>query len=272
MPEGPECLYIRDCLEKLLKEKSLSKVNIISGRYNRHGPPKGWIDLEAQLKEGPLKIIKIGCKGKFLYWIFENQSSLWITLGMSGQWTNYYMGHCHIEFTLTDNEKIYFRDVRNFGTLKYMKQIDLLHKKLETLGYDILNPIPLSNTKCLQVFKKRLNMNICRFLMLQTHFSGVGNYIKSEALHIAKIHPFSNIKKIPDQQLLDLYQALQMIAKISYLAKDNSIRNPDQNKGKYSFSFKVYSQTKFGDYRVENGKTPDNRTSFWISELVTLYD
>ena len=71
MPEGPECLYIRDSLDIILKERSLCKVNILSGRYNRHGPPIGWCDLEKLLKQGPLKIIRVGCKGKFLYLKFK---------------------------------------------------------------------------------------------------------------------------------------------------------------------------------------------------------
>ena len=273
MPEGPECRHIRDCLDRKIKEKKLQHVEIKSGRYLRHGPPQGWDLLNTLLQTKTLKIVQIGCRGKFLYWLFEDQSSLWITLGMSGQWTSELLDHCHVQFDFDNGETVYFRDVRNFGTLKYVPTIEQLNKKLTSLGYDILNSVSLDDTQCLQLFKKKQNMNICKFLMNQTYFSGVGNYIKSEALHMSQINPFATIKQLTDTQLIDLYQSIRTIASSSYQAKGASFltfKDPDQNKGKYSFQFKVYGKTTFQDFTVQKAKTPDGRTSFWVPELTTI--
>ena len=51
MPEGPECLHIRDCLDRSIKEKKLQRVEILSGRYLRHGPPQGWDKLQEILNQ-----------------------------------------------------------------------------------------------------------------------------------------------------------------------------------------------------------------------------
>ena len=72
MPEGPEVKHTTDLLKKYLQGKSLKSVEIFGGRYSRHGPPKGWNTLQEYLSTHPLKIDKVDCIGKFIYWRFIN--------------------------------------------------------------------------------------------------------------------------------------------------------------------------------------------------------
>ena len=74
---------------------------------------------------------------------------------MSGQWTTTNDKHCHIEFIYSDtsevNHSIYFRDIRNFGTLRLSSRPDELRRKLQGLGSDILSELPLELENCLQI-------------------------------------------------------------------------------------------------------------------------
>ena len=55
------------------------------------------------------------------------------TLGMSGIWTYQKEKHCDIEIIYLENnkEKVYFKDVRHFGTIKFLLDKKSLDKKLK---------------------------------------------------------------------------------------------------------------------------------------------
>ena len=80
MPEGVEVSLLTKRIQKL-KKCTISSINILGGRYSRHGNPKGLKEIKKNL---PLKIINIHNKGKFIYMTLENNWYILITLGMSG--------------------------------------------------------------------------------------------------------------------------------------------------------------------------------------------
>lgn len=82
MPEGPECKLLADNLHKKLKGTKLTNIEILAGRYKKHGPFKNYNKLISEL---PLKINSVNAYGKFIWFEFENSNlTLWNTLGMSG--------------------------------------------------------------------------------------------------------------------------------------------------------------------------------------------
>lgn len=266
MPEGPECRHLTDILHQTIKHKDLESITILSGRYQRHGPPKGFDVIQDQLKQNPIKVIEIKVKGKFIYWKLERGLYLWNTLGMSGQWTTNKDKHCHVEFLFTDRSRFYFRDIRNFGTLRFETEIT---KKLSTLGHDILEH-PLSNEEIVSLFRKRNTWCLPKFLMHQGYLSGVGNYLKCEALYASRLSPFRTIESLTDSEIITLYQELGRIAKESYHSKGASFltfRDPDSNKGRYSFNFQVYGQKMVDRYQVVREVTGDKRSTYWVKEL-----
>ena len=68
MPEGPEVKKLTDRLNRLLKNKELSKITINSGRYKKHNNLKNFNNF---IKILPIKVKDVKCKGKFMYMIFE---------------------------------------------------------------------------------------------------------------------------------------------------------------------------------------------------------
>eukprot|EP00961_Rhodomonas_salina_P107528 1447843-Rhodomonas_salina.2 len=73
------------------------QVNILSGRYTRHGLPQGWEELTTRRgvagSQLPVVVDAVRCKGKFIYFLCTPVASdnvalsLWNTLAMSGKWT-----------------------------------------------------------------------------------------------------------------------------------------------------------------------------------------
>ena len=108
MPEGPEVKRIAVQLSKFLSGKSLIGIDILSGRYVRHGPPKGFDDFHTQI---PLTIRAVHSKGKYMWWEFEGTD--WVMtchLAMSGAWIKTEEKHNHIRFHLEDTDPLYFND------------------------------------------------------------------------------------------------------------------------------------------------------------------
>ena len=82
MPEGPEVKRNTDFLNRQLVGKMFESFSIISGRYEKHGPFKGYDEMSKRM----LIVSDVACKGKFIYFKFQDGSSLWSTLGMSAAW------------------------------------------------------------------------------------------------------------------------------------------------------------------------------------------
>ena len=76
MPEGPEVKRNTDFLNRELTGGIIEALEIQSGRYEKHGPFKGYDEMINRT----LIISEVCCKGKFIYFKFQDGSSLWSTL------------------------------------------------------------------------------------------------------------------------------------------------------------------------------------------------
>jgi len=83
MPEVIEVLKYADFLRAKFKHNEINEINVLNGRYKKHGDFEHLAELRAAL---PQKVSKIETKGKFLYMQFENGMYLFSTLGLSGGW------------------------------------------------------------------------------------------------------------------------------------------------------------------------------------------
>ena len=104
----------------------------------------------------------------------------WITLGMSGKFVNEKVhaqdsthGRWYLEVMDLDTQKktkIFYHDMRNFGTLKFCLSKAELNDKLESLGPDILEPATTTGDVFVDIIsrKKSSDLNICKFLMNQS--------------------------------------------------------------------------------------------------------
>lgn len=273
MPEGVEVFVIVEQLKQLLAEKVIHDINILSGRYTRHGEPEGFSMLRAIL---PAKIVDVSCKGKFIYFTFPDDLFVFNTLGMTGSWCITsdvtVVQHARVSFALSTEtviEYLVFSDVRNFGTLKVVQGKHQLDKKLSGMGWDPLKiSLPDAN------FASRLSRDqrtLAEILMDQKTFAGVGNYIKAEALYDAKFSPHRLGATLAVDDWNKLCNSVSKIMQKSLAAKGTTVRDyrdAEGNAGTFQNFLKVYAQDRdpHGN-EVVRETTKDGRTTHWVKEV-----
>ena len=221
MAEGPEVTTLTAAMRRKFRPEAykLTDLQIISGRYE-NTLPEGWQQLRENL---PLSLHSVHEKGKFIYFRLERGISLWSTLGMSGSWTM----RPHPRFLrmrllleranyLEGKELLHlnYADKVEFGTFKVCFDPAELEARLNKLG-----PSWLHGDVSLEVFRALLKKkgapqkkrSLAVFLMDQTKTCGIGNYILSEALYAARIHPWAKVGALNDADIDLLYKALSYI-------------------------------------------------------------
>ncbi len=258
MPEGVEVTLFARSLNEFLKNKKITNVKNLGGRYLKAN--ESW----HQLRD--LRINQVLNKGKFIYWTFHDSDVvLFNTLGMTGGWTCRTTKHSKVEFELDEKEILFFTDVRNFGTLQIKNKKDL-NKKINELGFDVVNN-NLLDTDLVNITRSLKNINVCEFLMRQDVLSGIGNYIKAEALWFANINPLANIHDLSESELHLLNEGIKDVINKSMSSGGASIKNYfnfDNQKGEATDFFNVYGKKNdtLGN-QVERIETPDKRTTHY---------
>jgi len=141
----------------------------------------------------------------------------YISEDSQNKWFQRALNHLNVEFvTNYKNISFYFYDQLSFGTLKAIENNSnnnsnnpILEKKLKELGPDLLD-----EKTTFELFKeqirKKVNQNkpIGNVIVNQKNVSGVGNYLRADALWMAKISPFRKVIDIKDEELNLLYKSI----------------------------------------------------------------
>tara|TARA_B100001123_G_scaffold342540_1_gene388683 strand:+ start:6591 stop:7391 length:801 start_codon:yes stop_codon:yes gene_type:complete len=264
MPEGPEVRKIAQTLAGAVSGETLNSVEVVSGRYLKKDP--SGINLFRQ--QLPKKVVGAGCHGKFMYWMLDDECSIWSTLGMTGEWTLEKSKHTRLIFKLGNNE-VYFNDQRNFGTLKFVRGKFALIEKLQSLGPDMLAE-DVTDSNFISQIRKKPGWEITKALMDQAIVAGVGNYIKSDSLWLSKISPHRKVCDLNDVELKSLNNAIKRIMRESFNTGGSTIETyKDSTKeGEYTRRFLVYNQKMDPDgNKVVRELTADNRTTHWCPDI-----
>lgn len=204
MPEGPEVKNMQTYLSKILKNKLLLDVQIISGRYKIHDPPKHITLFKSNL---PSKVNNVFAKGKFIYIWFQNNFYLWNTLGMTGTWSKIKTPHSRILFKFK-SFKIYFTDMRNFGTIRFSFNPQSIQEKLNIIGPDILQLDTNQNYLFSRIKKMKTKKTLGEVLLNQCIISGIGNYLRADILWYAKLSPYRSLSSLTKKNWSDLYNSI----------------------------------------------------------------
>ncbi len=262
MPEGPEVKRIGESLAKHFSNKKIIDIELLSGRYLKK-EPSGFSDIKSEL---PISVVGAGVHGKFIFFICENEWSIWNTLGMTGTWSNQKSKHSRIKFTLNDSV-VFYNDMRNFGTFKFVKGKFELIKKLNSLGPDMLSNPPTDEV-FIDIMRKKKEWTLAKALMNQSVVSGVGNYIKADALWLSKLSPNRFIKDCSASELATLNSSIQSVMNESYKsggATIKSYKNFEGEIGNYSERMLVYGRkTDSHGNEVIKETTQDGRTTHWV--------
>ena len=179
---------------------------------------------------------------------------------MTGRWQDYEDRYCRWYIELDTDEILWFRNPRCLATLEFTSKNSVLQKYLNKLGPDILTEdFNLDIWK--QLIQKHSNKNITAFLMNQNIISGIGNYIKAEALYYCKVSPLRKTGSLCDIESDKLFEGIKIIPRVSYNNKGMSMSDYTDHKGEkglYSGYLQIY-----GKHYATKLKTPDGRVTHW---------
>jgi DNA-formamidopyrimidine glycosylase len=215
MPEGPEIRFHYDQIKKI-QGRVFHSIRILSGRYIRHPMGKDLTHLQDTL---PQKIKHVGVKGKMIWWELENGMGIVVTHGMSGGWRWdrvpdkkikidgmwYDEKYNRIEFNI-GTEKLFFNDMRNFGTIHITTNREDLQTKINSLGPSVLDHPTETQFWERFLVAKHQKKKIGMLLMDQEIVSGIGNYLRADILWLSKISPYRLFKDLTDSERHNIYK------------------------------------------------------------------
>jgi formamidopyrimidine-DNA glycosylase len=232
MPEGVEVKQVRDLIAPHLEGKTIKYTQLISGRYLKVAP-----SLLPLHEVCNVLVKKVQCKGKLLVF-YVNNFAILSTLGMSGFWVpGKVEKHARIIFHMQDETICTFADTRNFGTFKIVT-LQEAEKKLETLGPDILSNDPNGYELFVQRMWKYGQKQILATALLDQRIAcGSGNYIRADAMYLAKLNPSMRVEDMSTGQFFMIWCTLQRVAfsalsNIHPVDKDEPFGNVAYNRKK----------------------------------------
>jgi len=116
----------------------------------------------------------------------------------------------HLMFWLDNGRMLALSDLRKFAKVELWKKEDLrTSEEMKSLGAE-----PLERSFTFEKFKNILTKQkgkIKQVLMNQKVIAGIGNIYSDEILWGAKVHPFKEIKRLSDEEIKKIYQAMREI-------------------------------------------------------------
>ncbi|MGX7111892.1 bifunctional DNA-formamidopyrimidine glycosylase/DNA-(apurinic or apyrimidinic site) lyase [Gemella cuniculi] len=220
MPELPEVENIKLGLEERVINKKIIGVSyseIVKSGHNSKKLPIVKQDL-LEFSNGVLekKIEKLSRRGKYLYFIL-NDGYIVTHFGMTGAFfivrdlaeiTNHnYYKHRHVIFDLDTNEKLVFSDIRRFGELRYVDEVDRFKPFIS------LAPEPFSKNAegyfLAKLDEKKYNSQPIKSLLLEGNvFCGCGNIYACEVLYRQKLNPLIEPNELTKNEKKKLFKAL----------------------------------------------------------------
>lgn len=200
MPELPEVETIRTYLLQEVKNKIITKVDILDQRIVLNSV----ISLNNLINQ---KIIDIKRKGKYLIFIFSSYIMV-SHLRMEGKYylkkeTETNSSHARIIFHFLDKSKLIYDDTRRFGEMKlYIKEKFSCEKDLKNVNMD---PFNYDKNIFYQIIHSK-KKEIKALILDQKIISGIGNIYADEILYKSKISPFkkgSDLSKKETDLIID---------------------------------------------------------------------
>ena len=258
MPELPEVETIRRGLVKTIKGKKIKNLIILLPKMvRRHTSGK-----EVVKRARGKKIVKVKRRGKSILFILDSSDVLIFRLGMTGQmlWSHPAFPvskdkHTHVIIDFGQGEKIFFKDMRQFGEM-YLATEDNLEGALN-MGVE-----PLGKRFTCETLKDITSsqMKIKPLLMDQKRIAGIGNIYSDEILFEAGIHPLKPSCLLKSKELKNLHRAIGSILNEAIACRGDTIsqyRNILGESGQYQNFHRVYQREGEPCHRCN---TPVRRT------------
>lgn len=221
LPELPEVETVRRGLNRLVKGKVISKVEVTYAPMIKTGVDAFCQDLIGQ------EILDVDRRGKYLL-IYLTDHVLISHLRMEGKY-NFFADqvpankHFHAFFTFIDGSTLVYQDVRKFGTMELLGKADVdayfISRKI--------GPEPTEEDFDLEEFAKKLAKSrkpIKSHLLDQSLVAGLGNIYVDEVLFRAQVHPAQTSNQLSAEQVADLRQATIEVLQLGIEKGGSTIR------------------------------------------------
>jgi len=254
MPELPEVETIKNDLSQKILDKTITAAEARTPRLVKSGAKK----FKEVLTGNQFK--KINRRGKLIYMELKSGDFLLIHLKMTGQLI-YQQGekiiggghgelaeeklpgrHTHVILSFRDGSHLYFNDLRQFGYMRIVSQIEL-EKELKKFGIE-----PLTAGFTLQNFVKIFadkKTTVKALLLNQKLIAGIGNIYADESCFWAKIKPTRKIASLTESEIKCLYSSIKKVLKLAIKKRGttfNNYRDADGQKGGFIKFLKVYAR------------------------------
>ena len=131
MPEGPEVKIASEYFNHFFIASKRIKFEITSEYYHqKYSDVFNTIDNNLKTFKPTFTV------GKNIFLELRNNQIFNFHLGMTGGWSNELIKHCHFRVS-NENNELFFRDVRKFGSMKIITQSQFKDKF--NPSYDLLN-------------------------------------------------------------------------------------------------------------------------------------
>lgn len=267
MPEGPEVALITKSL-KLLENLILIKANLDNGKILRTRK-SAFKDLN---KECPVKIKKVTCKGKYIWFELVGKGKInfiGFRLGLVGklqissslEYVNRNATFYFARSSILKSPKTYliFTDYRNFGDI-CPTSLEIHQMYINKIGPDI-RTIKFDTFQKTMCVRKGQSMPIAHVLLMQELVSGIGNYMRAEALYMAKISPHHKKSELTNAEWRRLFTALKNVYK---WAISEQITKVNYRK----INFKVYGKKKDPNGNTVTREDIKGRSMYWVKSVI----
>ncbi|MEL6822157.1 MAG: endonuclease VIII [Calditrichota bacterium] len=213
MPEGPEIRLAADKIAKAIVEKPVEEI-FFAFEHLKH---------YEELFTGD-KILRIETYGKAMLTRFANGWNIYSHNQLYGKWQVVKRGN----LPQTNRQLRLAIHVADKSALLYSaSDIEVLpdeevahHPFIARIGPDLLSPdITLERVREQFTDKRFFRRGLLSLLLDQKFLAGVGNYLRSEILYVAGVHPSMRPKDCTEEQLDKLAEAALNLTRQSYKTK-----------------------------------------------------
>jgi formamidopyrimidine-DNA glycosylase len=232
MPELPEVELVARALARLTSGRRILAAELLRpGLAPETAPPRF-----ARLLRGR-RIEAVGRRGKHILVQMDRALVLVVHLRMTGRFLYLPLEaplpkHTHAVFYLDTERRLVFTDQRHFGMMKLVASAELdSAKELRRLA-----PEPFSDDFTpgyLHDALSRSRRTLKETLLDQTRVTGLGNIYAAEAMHIARVNPFSTASTLSRRRIPRLHSAILEV--LSEAINHGSTMNvdPEDIEGSY---------------------------------------
>jgi endonuclease-8 len=213
MPEGPEIKRAADEIAKAVAHQLTTDVFFAFDRLKPYEP-----DLTGR------QVVAVQPKGKALLIRFDNQLSIYSHNQLYGKWI---IRKAHSYPETNRQLRLAIHNQKKSALLYSASDIDVLtdaaiatHPFLSKLGPDVLDQLTTVDQVIDRLQDKRFQRRGLISLLLDQHFlCGLGNYLRSEVLFVARVHPSLRPMDCSPEQIARLAEAAIALAHQSYVTK-----------------------------------------------------